>query len=78
MRDLSAIAQEIRTTWPKVNYAAAPYLREMAGVLSIDDPDPDLGFPGAARNFVTGFLANAAGWRGADAKRIKAELRGML
>ena len=67
-RSISAIAREISRVWgAKVNFAAAPYLREMLRVYSIDDPDPDLGFPGGARNFVTGFLGNAGSFRGDDA-----------
>lgn len=78
IRSISTIAREIRRDWKKVNYAAEPYLREMARVESLDSIDPDLGFPGAGRNFVLGFLGNASSWRGDTAKRVKAELRGML
>ena len=78
MRQIHEIAREIRDDWTKVNYAAAPYLREMSGVESIDDRDPDFGFPGAAANFVRGFLANASSWRGDVARRVKAELKAML
>jgi len=78
IRLISTIAREIRADWKKVNYAAEPYLREMARVERLDSRDPDLGFPGAGTNFVLGFLGNASSWRGDTAKRVKAELREML
>lgn len=77
-RPLHEIAKDVRTNWAKVNYAALPYLREMARLESVSDSDPDFGFPGAARSVVTGFLGNAATWRGDDARRVKAELKAML
>ncbi len=77
-RPISEIAKEIIGNWRPVNFAAKPYLREMLRVSDISDPDPDLGFPGAARNFVTGFLGNAGTWRGDAARRLKAELKGLL
>ena len=73
-RQLSTIAREIRGAWPKVNYAAEPYLRAMASLGSITDRygcDP-------ADMIVRYFLGNARGWRGAEAKRIKAELNAMI
>lgn len=74
-RSIKAIAGEIRESWgTKVNYAAEPYLEAMQSLSSIDD------MYGAdqASSIVRYFLGNAATWRGADAKRIKAELRSML
>ncbi len=78
MRQISEIAREIRRDWKPVNYAAEPYLREMAGVSDISDPDPDLGFSGSAQIFVRGFLGNAQSWRGEVARRVKRELNEML
>jgi len=53
---------------------AKPYLEAMETMGSIEEDyyaDP-------GREIVLYFLSNATNWRGAEAKRIKAELRGML
>jgi hypothetical protein len=72
-RSLSTIASEIRRDWPKVNFAAKPYLSVMAGLDSIND---SYGYD-SARSVVLYFLSNASSWRGDNAKRIKAELKAM-
>jgi hypothetical protein len=73
-RTISTIAAEIRRDWKNVNYAAKPYLDAMYSLGSIND------MYGAddARGVVAYFLSNASSWRGETAKRIKAELNGML
>ena len=73
-RPLSAIAREIRATWPKVYFGAVPYLQAMAQLGSVDDK---YGLDDA-RSIVNYFLANAGTWRGDDARRIKAELKAMV
>jgi hypothetical protein len=73
-RDLSSIAYDIRRNWPKVNYAAEPYLSAMA---SLNDINGSYGYD-SAKSVVLYFLSNARSWRGPDAKRIKAELKGMV
>lgn len=73
-RPLYEIATEISFKWPNVNYAARPYLDAMGDLDKITDmfhSDP-------AAHIVRYFLSNATGWRGEDAKRIKAELRSMV
>lgn len=70
-RPIYVIAQEIENTWPKVNYAARPYLDAMHSLNSIDD---NYGYV-SGKSVVLYFLANAGTWRGEDAKRIKAELK---
>lgn len=74
MQPISTIALEIKRTWPKVNFAAVPYLNAMTQMNTIKDPS------GAddGHMIVRYFLSNAATWRGEDAKRIKAELNAML
>lgn len=72
-RPIHVIAQDIRRTWAKVNYAAEPYLEAME---SLDDISDDF-FADSARSMVLYFLANAGSWRGDDARRIKAELRAL-
>lgn len=74
MRPLNVIAREIDSTWPNVNYAARPYLDAMLCLYSMDDSY----FMDSADSIVRYFLSNASTWRGADARRIKAELKGML
>jgi len=73
-RPLSVIAVDIRAHWAKPNFAAIPYLEAMESLHWIDDyyyNDP-------ASSIVRYFLGNATTWRGEDARRIKAELKGML
>lgn len=74
MRKLSEIASEIRRDWKKVGYAAAPYLDAMGDLVSVDD---FYGLDGG-REIVARFLANAASWRGENARRIKVELKQMI
>ena len=74
MRTLHEIASEIENSWKKVNYAARPYLDAMHDLSSVSDKY----FYDDARSVVLYFLANAATWRGDDAKRIKAELKALI
>jgi hypothetical protein len=71
VRPLSKIAAEIRRTWPKVNYAAEPYLAAMATLSSVQDQY----YEDSGESIVLYFLSNATTWRGPDAKRIKEELK---
>jgi len=79
-RPISTIAREIRQKWvdkngrPKVNFAAEPYLRAMQELNTVNDY---YGYDSAV-GILYRFLGNAAHFRGADARRIKAELRKML
>ncbi len=74
-RPIWAIAREIRKDWgAKVNYAAAPYLAAMASIDSVGD----MYGTDSAKSIVLYFLSNASSWRGEVAKRVKAELKGMV
>jgi hypothetical protein len=73
-RSLATIARDVRTHWPKVNFAAKPYLDAMAQLDRISDKY----YYDSAESVVRYFLSNASTWRGDDAKRIKAELKAML
>jgi hypothetical protein len=74
-RPLYEIAREIRADWgPKVNFGARPYLDAMASLGSINDAYG----ADSADMIVRYFLGNAGTWRGEVAKRVKAELKGML
>lgn len=72
-RPLYEIAREIRKTWTKVSPYADEYLRAMERLNSIDD----YYYFDTAKSVVLYFLSNAQGWRGEDARRIKAELKEM-
>lgn len=73
-RLLHIIAQEIRTDWTKMYFGAVPYVDALATLSRITDRY------GAedAKSIVRYFLANAGSWRGDTARRVKAELKGML
>lgn len=73
-RPLYVIAGDIYDHWPTLSPYARPYLQAMKRLDSIDEM---YGYD-SADSVVRYFLANANGWRGEDARRIKAELRGML
>jgi hypothetical protein len=73
-RPLYSIARDIRRAWPKVNYAAAPYLDAMGALNSINDKY----LYDDGRGIVRYFLANAAAFRGDTAKALKAELKALL
>jgi hypothetical protein len=73
-RPLYEIARDVRSNWPKVNYAAVPYLDAMARLDRITD---NYGMD-TADTIVLYFLSNARSWRGEDAKRIKSELNAMV
>jgi hypothetical protein len=73
-RPIYDIAADVRANWPKVNYAALPYLEAME---YISKPSDEYGCEDG-KTQVMYFLSNASGWRGDAAKRIKAELRSML
>ena len=74
MRKLSEIAVEIRKTWAKPYFGAEPYIQAMYCLEDITD----CYFMDSADSIVRYFLSNATTWRGEDARRIKAELKGML
>lgn len=73
-RPLYEIAREIRKTWTKVSPYAEPYLEAMQSLNSINDNY----YFDSGKSVVLYFLSNANGWRGEDARRIKAELKAML
>lgn len=74
LRYLCTIARDIEINWPKVNYAARPYLNAMHSLNTLQE---NYGAD-SAESVVLYFLSNASTWRGPEARRIKAELNGML
>lgn len=73
-RSIHEIAIEIFRDWKKVSPHAKPYLEAMYSLSSIKDQY----YADSGISVVTYFLANAAGWRGETAKKIKQELKDML
>jgi len=73
-RPLYVIARDIRSAWPKVYYSAAPYLAAMAELNSINDKY----MYEDGRGIVRYFLANAAQFKGDQARTLKAELKALL
>lgn len=74
-RSIRTIAYEIRKDWgSKVNYAAQPYLNAMQTINTIDE----MYGMDSAKSVVLYFLSNARSWRGETARRVKAELKGMI
>jgi hypothetical protein len=73
-RPLYTIARDIRRAWPKVYFAAAPYLDAMAGLNSVNDKY----MYDDGRGIVRYFLANAAQFKGDQARALKAELKALL
>ena len=74
MRKIYEVARDITKAWPKVNFAALPYLRAM---LQLSSPT-DMYVVEDARSVVLYFLANASGFRGPQAKALKAELQEII
>lgn len=77
VRSLSVIFAEVLADWPKArdeSHPAGAYAVPLSGLDSIDDRY----YMDNARGLVRYFLANAGGWRGETAKRIKDELKKML
>lgn len=75
-RTFQQIAKDIKSTWLNIYFGAVPYLEAM---LTLDTSDPNAMYLyNAAGDIVRYFLANAQTFRGADANKLKAELKSML
>lgn len=68
---ISELALLISRSWPKINYAAVPYVDAMYRIESIND----MYFADSAFTIVLYFLNNAQTYRGDVAKLVKAELK---
>jgi len=71
MRPIYEIAREISRDWNPPNYAAVPYLHALHDLSSTAE---SYGYD-SGKSIVLYFLSNANSWRGAVAKRCKAELK---
>ena len=75
-RTFQQIARDVKSTWMNVYFGAVPYLEAL---LTLDTTDPEALYGiETAGDIARYFLANAQTFRGADAKRLKAELKSML
>lgn len=75
-RTFQQIAKDIKSTWLNVYFGAVPYLEAL---LTLDTADPGaMYYCDTAGDIARYFLANAKTFRGADAKRLKAELKSIL
>ena len=73
-RALWEIAVEIMREWHNPNPAAMPYIQAMRSLGTVEDSYG----ADSADTIVRYFLANAGTWRGETARRVKAELKGMI
>lgn len=74
VRPLHEIAAEIAADWKKPYFGAVPYLEAMLRLDGVGDMFGEQD----GETIVMYFLSNAGTWRGAAARRVKAELQGML
>lgn len=74
LRPISIIAQEIDDKWEKVSIHTQPYLNAMRWLTRVED----MYVADDAKSIILYFLSNAQGWKGTTARRIKAELKGMI
>lgn len=76
-RALWEIAVEIMREWHNPYFGAMPYIQAMRSLDGMYGMDDMYGMD-SADDVVRYFLANAGTWRGETARRVKAELKGML
>ena len=76
-RFIYEIAEEIKQDWPAARdprHPAGHYVKAMSDIRYITDNY----FCDSARTVVLYFLSNAGSWRGAVARKVKAELRALI
>jgi hypothetical protein len=78
VRPIYLIAEEIDTNWSMIGKGVSPYARPYLDAMLVLDNIHENYYYDTADSVVRYFLANATGWRGETAKRIKAELKAML
>lgn len=75
-RTFKQVALDIKSTWLNVYFGAVPYLEAL---LTLDTTNPNALYGiEKANDIVEYFLANAHTFRGAEAKRLKHELKSMI
>jgi len=73
-RTICCIAHEILDDWKKPYFGAVPYIEAM---MQMENAKDNFGLD-SGKSIVLYFLSNATTWRGAEARRIKLELKGMI
>lgn len=76
MRTFSEVAREIRAKWSKPYFGAVPYLDALEQVHT-SDKNAHYMFE-QVKDIVPYLLCNMTTFRGADARRLKAELKEMI
>lgn len=75
-RTFQQIARDVKSTWMNVYFGAMPYLEAL---LTLDTTDPKaMHLYDTAGDIARYFLANAQTFRGADARRLKEELKTLI
>jgi hypothetical protein len=73
-RTLYQIAADIYHNWPRASIFALPYIHAMRHLNTMNDTYGQ----DSALTIVLYFLSNASTWRGAEARRIKGELKDLV
>lgn len=76
MRTFSEVAREIRAKWSKPYFGAVPYLDALEQVHTSDKNAPYM--VEQVKDIVPYLLCNMTTFRGADARRLKTELKEMI
>ena len=76
MRTFSEVAREIRAKWSKPYFGAVPYLDALQEVNTSDKNATYISEQ--VKDIVPYLLCNMSTFRGADARRLKAELKEMI
>lgn len=75
-RTFAAVAREIKATWTKPYFGAVPYLEALE---KCETTDKDATYIcERVKDLVPYLLCNMTTFRGADARRLKAELKEMI
>ena len=73
-RPLYEIADEIRADWVRPYFGAIPYIDALSVMNRVEDGY----YLDSGESIINYFPANANTWRGEVARRIKAELKGIV
>jgi hypothetical protein len=78
MRSLRVIAQEIEDDYASKGKPVHPYAKPYVDAMFFLNTMDDMYYADSADSIVRYALSNLSSWRGDTARRIKAELKGML
>ena len=74
-RPIHEIAEEVYADW---GTKLSPYAKDYLDAMTTLDRITDTFYCDSGKSVVSYFLANASGWRGETARRIKKELNALL